>query len=186
MSVSASSNQNAVQEDTSGKIGAYFPQSWTPDMIPPGFYNLNKPKPVITAEGDQQWMGHNKILPTGQCVVCSDAKNMKKCFGQMRTCELTRSNQVCYTEVRVDDPAQGSVLINRGCRERTGCLTDYHNNVRFGGRPELKSINGKRPRQQCRYIGRGLARNTLLQKEWINRGQKCVSCHKNALSVPYL
>ena len=183
-------NPNNGKNPNRGKIGAYFPSSWTENMIPAGYYNLNavfatesSDNSLTSLQSVSKWTGHRQILPAKQCVVCSNARTMKKCIQQNETCNLRRG-EICAMEIKKDGHG---VLIKRSCMARRSCLENYWSNIRFGGNQSLLSDNGKRPRQQCRYISEQLAvGNTQISSTFVKAEKTCNSCHRMALSVPFL
>ena len=68
-----------------------------------------------------------------------------------------------------------------------------HNHLKYSvSNPALKNQYGERPRAQCRYLGFRVAMgiSKVSDENWIDaervrNGQKCVSCHRSAFSVPY-
>jgi len=166
----------------------YFPSSYKKQNLPNNYQDLSNKIKFTQEEIDNLpvtdlFTNHNIILPSKQCVVCSNTKSMKKCVMQRKTCQPS-SNQVCFTEIKKSGMG---VVINRGCQERSVCLNNYFDSINFAGDYEKLSGNGDRPDAQCRYMARTIAKgDNRLSSDFVKQGKSCYSCHSLAFSVPYL
>lgn len=167
------------------KTGAFFPTDWKETQIPEGYINLNKP---LTEAEDidnvQRYTQRNIILPIGQCIECIEARDLKQCLRQKKVCNLKKS-EVCFAEIRKNG---NGMMISRGCKRRDHCLQQYHNHILFDPArgDHLIANNQFRPEQQCRHLGIALAQgNSQVDHNRFNDDQKCVSCHKVSMSVPF-
>ena len=64
---------------------------------------------------------------------------------------------------------------------------NYFSNVRYNFNEALLSEMGTRPKQQCRLISDQLAMGqAIISSKYTTENKVCYSCHRLALSVPYL